>query len=1041
MSISCSVLFIRRFSAVLLAAGALFQAALVWTALCGVSTPAIAVMLAAFTAATLLSTPVSQWIAGKNRQPEVIGYTLYICSAVALAAACLLPLALDSLLGMATNLLPVRSPATSFLAYAVPGILLTTVPALLWSVSRVLHEPHGVSDRCFVLQVLLSLPIVALPQLAGVSPLMLMALAAATAVVAQSLFPMSAAPAPKALKSAAPAERRTAAVGTFLAGMLTAALACFWSRLMPLQLPQLTLLLSLTAGLLLSLRPWLAKPRAERAAAFASLLGLALFAPATSAFPMLFLGISESIQTEVLRWPVQALTAAIPSALLLCAPLCASGLFSATHRSRSFVSGFAPGVLLSIVAGSFLPLTQLLPLWLACTGAGTFLLLTNTAVMASRPSLRLQLAALAMLLAIPLAAPQFDGHTASRLLFSARTGEARSRGLDADLIPHTEPARLASVETGAAGEVAVWRNSAAGIELLRSGILTARASSDTRISPQSPEEVLPAILGLCNHSRPGRVLVLGDDSGVLLRSCTHFPVQQILAVRTDSAATAAATKYVWEKSPDRPHLDDRVHFLHADLALAARSHAIGQFDVVLLSHGPGTALRHAPLLTQEFLSAIRARLEPGGVFCQRLSLENPGPEVLRQVLATLASVFRHAGAIQAVPGEFLLLASDHDAGLIHPQLLDHLQRTHVQQEAASCGWDWAQIAVLPLATADGESGLFAKTPAPSPLAISGGSALLTLPFQTRTAAEQSTRLREAFAPFQQQVASAVPPGEAHEEAKRRLASLQQQVEILAGMPDQPWTYRKSLRMEMQRSPRPPLEHVANGKIIRSTHPLDKLRQDYFLTLGRALQTAQSQPASALDAVQQLSRMADGGEPLLGWFAHYEIVRLYELLQHPDPAAELRHRLHLVFFAAPSDASVRPAISALQMLVDQPQLITDSAARYDQLNAVLQKLIERWEARTAWEPRSAARVQQDVDLSVQAGRQALEQMQLLAAEAGIPDSEFRQRRQFVHEALISPLRAYCEQVLAHRMKTETPAAASGTEDPDDLPLLAPSLSTN
>jgi hypothetical protein len=130
-----------------------------------------------------------------------------------------------------------------------------------------------------------------------------------------------------------------------------------------------------------------------------------------------------------------------------------------------------------------------------------------------------------------------------------------------------------------------------------------------------------------------------------------------------------------------------------------------------------------------------------------------------------------------------------------------------------------------------------------------------------------------------------------------------------------------------------------------------------------------------------------------------------------------------------------------MLVDQPQLITDSAARYDQLNAVLQKLIERWEARTAWEPRSAARVQQDVDLSVQAGRQALEQMQLLAAEAGIPDSEFRQRRQFVHEALISPLRAYCEQVLAHRMKTETPAAAAGTEDPDDLPLLAPSLSTN
>jgi hypothetical protein len=287
----------------------------------------------------------------------------------------------------------------------------------------------------------------------------------------------------------------------------------------------------------------------------------------------------------------------------------------------------------------------------------------------------------------------------------------------------------------------------------------------------------------------------------------------------------------------------------------------------------------------------------------------------------------------------------------------------------------------------------------------------------------------------------MPPGETHEEAKRRLASLQQQVEILAGMPDQPWTYRRSLRMEMQRSPRPPVEQVENGKIIRSTHPLDERRQDYFITLGQALQAAQNNPARSLAAVQQLSRLADAGEPLLGWFSHYEIVRLYELLAHPDPADELRHRLHLVFFAAPSDASVRPAISALQMLVEHPQLIEDPAARYDQLNAVLQKLIERWEARTAWEPRSAARVQQDVDLSVQAGRQALEQMEQLAVAAAIPEQEFRQRRQFVHEALISPLRTYCEQVLAHRMKNETPTPASGTEDPDDLPLMAPGLSTN
>jgi hypothetical protein len=181
------------------------------------------------------------------------------------------------------------------------------------------------------------------------------------------------------------------------------------------------------------------------------------------------------------------------------------------------------------------------------------------------------------------------------------------------------------------------------------------------------------------------------------------------------------------------------------------------------------------------------------------------------------------------------------------------------------------------------------------------------------------------------------------------------VEILAGMPDQPWTYRKSLRMEMQRSPRPPVEKVEGGKIIRSTHPLDQVRQDYFITLGEALQTVQYAPQQSLEAVRKLSRLSAGGEPLLGWFSHYEIVRLYELLQRPDLADELRHRLHLVFYASPGDASVRPAISALQMLVEQPQLVPDPAARYDLLNAVLQKLIERWEARTAWSrvPRCAS----------------------------------------------------------------------------------------
>ena len=118
-----------------------------------------------------------------------------------------------------------------------------------------------------------------------------------------------------------------------------------------------------------------------------------------------------------------------------------------------------------------------------------------------------------------------------------------------------------------------------------------------------------------------------------------------------------------------------------------------------------------------------------------------------------------------------------------------------------------------------------------------------------------------------------------------------------------------------------------------------------------------------------------------------------------------------------------------------------------LNSLLQKLIERWEARTAWEPRSAIRVQNDVDQSVRVTNLALDLMESDLASADVTLSDFFRRRRYLNAALISPLRDYRDRVLAHRMKTEKPAekpAESDTEDPNDMPLLLNSgvdLSTN
>src|SRR5690606_10601466 len=107
---------------------------------------------------------------------------------------------------------------------------------------------------------------------------------------------------------------------------------------------------------------------------------------------------------------------------------------------------------------------------------------------------------------------------------------------------------------------------------------------------------------------------------------------------------------------------------------------------------------------------------------------------------------------------------------------------------------------------------------PAAVSVATGQFSLELPFEVTRRSPRAAELQAAFAPYQLRLAEAVPPGEAHQEIKRRLSLISQQVEILAGMPDEPWTYRRSLRTEMQRNPRPPKEVISDSKIIRTAHP-------------------------------------------------------------------------------------------------------------------------------------------------------------------------------------------------------------------------------
>lgn len=641
--------------------------------------------------------------------------------------------------------------------------------------------------------------------------------------------------------------------------------------------------------------------------------------------------------------------------------------------------------------------------------------------------------------AIISAVAHWDPAPVSSLVFSSRTQAALHRGIEKGLIPQSESSRLVVAMPGETGDLAVWRKAGSLLEFQRNGQSLGRVSIDTSLSPQPPEEILPAIMGLVIHPQPARVLLLGDDTGACLRTCTHFPLRDIVAVRGDRRLTHLANQFTWSGLQTPVDQDSRVTILHQPQMLALRNRRLKPFEVIVAAGESLLQPSAAYQFTAEYYAAVKSRLTSDGVFCQRIRQEHSDPDPVRQVLSTLMTIFEHVGAVQTVPGDILVFATNDADGLVDPEVLTRLQRPHVRQEITSAGWDWSQVAVLPFLNANDPIGLFSHEKRPRVISIRSGGLTLSAAIDALDRRNRQAEMVASFGPHQMQFLASIPPNEEHAEVQRRLSALAQQVEILAGMPDQPWTYRKSLRMEMQRSPRAPLEIVQSGEVVKVAHPLDELRKNYFESLGLALRSLSDAPAAVPGAIQSLDAFTSCGEPLISFFSNYEIVRLHELARHPEPSDELTHRLRIVFQAGSSDASVRPVISALDQLTRNTRLIASPQERYDVLNSLVQKLIERWEARTAWEPKSALRVQNDVDQSVRVTNRALEEMESLLADVQVSREEFFSRRRFVNFALISPLRDYRDRVLAHRMKTEGPEEP-GTEDPDDMPLLVPNQST-
>jgi hypothetical protein len=190
------------------------------------------------------------------------------------------------------------------------------------------------------------------------------------------------------------------------------------------------------------------------------------------------------------------------------------------------------------------------------------------------------------------------------------------------------------------------------------------------------------------------------------------------------------------------------------------------------------------------------------------------------------------------------------------------------------------------------------------------------------------------------------------------------------------------------------------------HADEKRRLAYFRALGATLK----HHPHRLEDIALVESFTEPYDPLVTFFLHREVAELHARAATRNYPAELAHRVHSVFFAAPADRSVRNVTAAIELLCEHPEAAKSPLDRWDHLNSLLQMMKQRWAIRAGMTPASAQVTLNDVDKSLSAVQTALQTMDDLRPEAEIPTEDWQARRRFLETTVVHPLRAYRRQLL-------------------------------
>ena len=214
---------------------------------------------------------------------------------------------------------------------------------------------------------------------------------------------------------------------------------------------------------------------------------------------------------------------------------------------------------------------------------------------------------------IGLAANPPDLTQPARLLFTGHAQEAVHRGIEHDMIPMTEASRLIRSTHTIGHTTTEWKFWGDAVDCRVNGQSIGVKSTNTDTTPQSPAELLTAVIPLSVHPQPGSVLVVDDVRGITRAACEAFPLHTICAVAALPFPDVATNSDL-----------ETVRFIAGPTEIAMRDPATSTFDVVIAALVNPADAHVSSRTTVSFYQATAKRLKADGVFCQRSSADSTG---------------------------------------------------------------------------------------------------------------------------------------------------------------------------------------------------------------------------------------------------------------------------------------------------------------------------------------------------------------------------------------------------------------------------------